>query len=60
MSQKAYVVQSETQPGKFRLVINVTDEYSTGTVLSQGELSQLFYEIKNLLDSQSQEGDGNT
>lgn len=60
MSQKAYVVKSETQPGKFRLVINVTDEYSTGTVLSQGELSQLFYEIKNLLDSQSQEGDGNT
>lgn len=60
MSQRAYVVKSEAQPGKYRLVINVTDEYSTGTVLSMGELSQLFYEIKNLIDSEQEVDNKNT
>ena len=48
--QRSIVVPSESQPGKFRLVINVNEEYSVGTVLDEGELRQLFYSIKDALE----------
>ena len=48
---KAYITESESRPSYYRLVINVTDEYSTGTILSRAELAQLMSSIQNILDS---------
>lgn len=48
---KAYIVASDSRPSYYRLVINVTDEYSVGTILSRAELAQLLSSIQNILDS---------
>lgn len=46
---KIDITESEMQPGKFRVIVNVTDEYSVGIILTRGELKTLFSDIQNVL-----------
>lgn len=49
---KIEITTSEMQPGKYRVVINVTDEYSVGVILTKGELKTLYSDIQDVLGAQ--------
>lgn len=53
--QKVEIVESSTKGSAFRLIINTTDEHSTGIVLTRYELEQLAYRIKDALDTLKRE-----
>lgn len=49
---KASVVKSEMNPEKYRVVININDEYSVGIVLTRGELQTLSSDIRDVLEDE--------
>lgn len=55
--KKAKVVKSEARPGFYRLILNVTDSYNVGSIMEKGELRELMYEIKDLLDNLEKENE---
>ena len=53
--QKVEIVESSAKGSSFRIIINTTDEHSTGIVLSRHELEQLEFRIKDALDKLKRE-----
>lgn len=49
---KVNVVKSDMHPDKYRVVVNVSDEYSVGIVLTKGELKTLFSDIRDVLEQE--------
>jgi hypothetical protein len=48
--QKAQILASTTQKGQFRLITNPSDFLSVGVVMSRTELTELSYQIRDILD----------
>lgn len=48
--QKAQILVSTTQKGQFRLVTNPSDYLSVGIVMSRTELTELAYQIRDILE----------
>lgn len=49
--QKATIKISDSQRSKFRLIVNTSEDHSVGIILSRAELSELFFEAKDLLEA---------
>lgn len=49
MNKKLEIIKSESHPDKFRLIINVTSEFSTSVILEKEQLAFFFNELKELL-----------
>lgn len=49
--QKVSVVKSDALPGKFRIITNVDDSFSVGTVVDRRELLKLAYDIKDIIEA---------
>ena len=47
--QKVQIVES-SQKGKFRLIANPSEAYSVGVIMERSEMTELFYQMKDLLE----------
>lgn len=53
--KKIQIASSETQPDKFRLILNINDEFSVGSILTKKELKVFYNELRQALENSGDE-----
>jgi len=55
--KKIELKSSDLSPGKFRLIINPTEDYSVGIIISKSELNLIKNEIEEILEKEKEKRD---
>ena len=53
MSEKIQIEQSNSRRGQYRVILNVTEDYSVGTICSPADLQSAVFQIQQALNSET-------